>query len=91
MNIYLKYYFIFFNLLGFICMYIDKEKAKRNKWRIKESTLLAIAAFGGSVGAYLGMKIFRHKTKHTKFKYGIPIIMLIQLLVLLYWNNKIYK
>ncbi len=72
-------------------MYIDKEKAKRNKWRIKESTLLAIAAFGGSVGAYLGMKIFRHKTKHTKFKYGIPIIMLIQLLVLLYWNNKIYK
>lgn len=72
-------------------MYIDKEKAKRNKWRIKESTLLAIAAFGGSVGAYLGMKIFRHKTKHTKFKYGIPIIMLIQLLVLLYWSNKIYK
>lgn len=84
---YFKYYFILINLLGFLLMYIDKEKAKRNKWRIKESTLFSIAMLGGSVGAYIGMKTFRHKTKHAKFKYGIPIIILIQLLIFLYWGN----
>jgi len=66
-------------------MYIDKEKAKSGKWRIKESTLLSIALIGGSLGSYAGMKVFRHKTKHAKFKYGIPFIILIQLLIYLYW------
>lgn len=68
-------------------MYIDKEKAKRSKWRIKESTLLSVAVLGGSIGSYIGMKIFRHKTKHAKFKYGIPFIILIQLLIFLYLGN----
>lgn len=75
---YLKYYFILLNILGFLSMYIDKEKAKKNKWRIKESTLLMIAVLGGSLGSYAGMKVFRHKTKHAKFKYGIPLIILVQ-------------
>ncbi len=84
---YFKCYFILINLLGLLFMYIDKEKAKRSKWRIKESTLFPIAMLGGSIGAYIGMKTFRHKTKHAKFKYGIPIIILIQLLIFLYWGN----
>lgn len=83
----LKYYFIFVNFLGFLFMYIDKEKAKSGKWRIKESTLLSIALIGGSLGSYAGMKVFRHKTKHAKFKYGIPFIILIQLLIFLYWRK----
>lgn len=84
---YLKYYFILVNFLGFLFMYIDKEKAKSGKWRIKESTLLSIALIGGSLGSYAGMKLFRHKTKHAKFKYGIPFIILIQLLIFLYWRK----
>lgn len=84
---YLKYYFILLNFLGFFLMYIDKEKSKKGKWRIKESTLLTTALIGGSIGSYLGMKIFRHKTKHAKFKFGIPLIIIIQLLILLYWGN----
>lgn len=83
----LKYYFILVNFLGFLFMYIDKEKAKSGKWRIKESTLLSIALIGGSLGSYAGMKVFRHKTKHAKFKYGIPFIILIQLLIFLYWRK----
>ena len=86
---YLKYYFILVNFLGFLSMYIDKEKAKSGKWRIKESTLLSIALIGGSLGSYAGMKVFRHKTKHAKFKYGIPFIILIQLLIFLYWGKLI--
>jgi len=84
---YLEYYFILLNFLGFFLMYIDKEKSKKGKWRIKESTLLTTALIGGSIGSYLGMKIFRHKTKHAKFKFGIPLIIIIQLLILLYWGN----
>lgn len=87
MSKYFKYYFVLLNLLGFLFMCIDKEKAKRSKWRIRESTLLSIAILGGSIGSYIGMKTFRHKTKHVKFKYGIPIIILIQLLIFLYWGN----
>lgn len=80
-------YFIVLNLLGFLSMYIDKEKSKANKWRIRESTLLLIALLGGSIGSYFGMKIFRHKTKHFKFKYGIPIILFIQLSIFLYMSR----
>ncbi|WP_251861738.1 DUF1294 domain-containing protein [Clostridium sp. Marseille-Q2269] len=83
----IKYYFILLNLLGFLSMYIDKEKAKANKWRIKENTLLFICILGGSIGSYIGMKTFRHKTKHIKFKYGIPFIILVQLIVVLYLNK----
>lgn len=85
MSKYFWWYFLLLNLLGILLMYIDKEKAKRNKWRIKESTLMLTAAFGGSIGSYIGMKIFRHKTKHAKFKYGIPFIIFIQLSIFIYY------
>lgn len=64
-------------------MYEDKRRAKRKKWRIPEATLLGISAMGGSIGAYIGMYSFRHKTKHLKFTLGIPIIFVIQLFLIM--------
>ncbi|MBU3226578.1 DUF1294 domain-containing protein [Clostridium algidicarnis] len=81
-------YFILLNILGFLSMYIDKSRSKKSQWRIRESTLIIIAVFGGSIGSYLGMKKFRHKTKHSKFKYGIPFIIFIQIIIIFLIFNK---
>ena len=67
------------NLAAFATYGIDKYKSMHNKWRTPERTLLLLAAIGGSIGAWAGMEIFRHKTKHLKFKYGVPAILLLQL------------
>lgn len=77
-------YIIFINITSFLLMFIDKRKAIKHKWRISESTLLLSAILGGSIGAILGMNIFRHKTKHLKFKFGLPLILIIQLSLILY-------
>ena len=74
---YLIYYLLVINAATFIIYGIDKDKAKKAKWRISEATLLTMAAVGGSIGAWLGMKAWHHKTQHRKFKYGVPIILLI--------------
>ncbi|MGO5053138.1 DUF1294 domain-containing protein [Lachnospiraceae bacterium LCP25S3_G4] len=74
-------YLIVVNILAFILYGLDKSRAKRHRWRIPERTLLGIAALGGSLGAYAGMSCFRHKTKHTKFSVGIPVMIGIQLMV----------
>lgn len=74
-------YILLINILGFLLMYIDKQKAIKNEWRISEATLISISIIGGSFGVYLGMNKFRHKTKHNKFKIGIPIIITFQLLL----------
>lgn len=71
----LLYYLLIINAAGFLLMLVDKWKAKKNRWRIRESTLLLVAALGGSVGSLLGMYIFRHKTLHLKFTLGIPLIL----------------
>lgn len=63
-------------------MFIDKEKAKRHKWRISENTLIFISILGGSIGSIIGMQLFRHKTKHMKFKLGLPVILIIQIILL---------
>ena len=68
-------YVILMNVIAFVSMGLDKSKAKRGKWRIPESTLMIQAALGGSIGAYAGMHCFRHKTKHTKFVIGVPLIL----------------
>ncbi|EGT3948258.1 DUF1294 domain-containing protein, partial [Clostridioides difficile] len=60
-------YFIVINSIAFFSMYIDKKRAVRNEWRIKEATLMSIAVIGGSIGSMIGMYSFRHKTKHIKF------------------------
>lgn len=67
------------NLLTFIIYGIDKFKAKKSKWRIPESTLLLLAVFGGSIGAWLGLQVWRHKTQHKIFYIGIPVIMAVQM------------
>ncbi|MBP5387388.1 MAG: DUF1294 domain-containing protein [Prevotella sp.] len=77
-------YLAVINLVTFITYGIDKLKAKRSKWRISEATLLALAVVGGSLGAWLGMKVWHHKTLHKKFKYGIPAIIILQLLAIGY-------
>lgn len=70
-------YLVIVNAAAFLLMLIDKQKAKRKLWRIPEATLLGAAAIGGSVGALLGMYIFRHKTRHIKFTAGIPLLMFV--------------
>ncbi len=79
------YYLGLINAIAFIAYGIDKHKAKRHKWRISESTLLLTAALGGSIGAWAGMKTWRHKTMHKKFKYGIPAIITLQIGLTLWW------
>lgn len=76
-------YFISISIFGFFSMGLDKRKAKKHKYRTRERTLLLIAAFGGSIGSYFGMKYFHHKTLHKKFTIGIPLIFLVQLLLLI--------
>ncbi|WP_394922393.1 DUF1294 domain-containing protein [uncultured Robinsoniella sp.] len=72
------FYLILINLTGFFIMGLDKSKAKRGKWRIKERTLFLIALAGGSIGSLCGMYFFRHKTKHRSFVIGIPAILILQ-------------
>lgn len=65
-------------------MYIDKVKAIKGQWRIQEKTLMTVAIIGGSIGSYLGMQVFRHKTKHPKFSAGIPVIIILHLIAAYY-------
>ena len=80
----LTYYLLAINAVAFIMYGIDKYKAKKAKWRISEATLLLLAVLGGSIGAWMGMKVWHHKTMHKKFKYAIPAILLIQIALMAY-------
>ena len=82
-------YLLAVNIVTFLLYGIDKYKAKKGKWRISEATLLTMAAIGGSIGAWAGMRLWHHKTMHKKFKYGIPVIIILQiaLVVYLHTNN----
>ena len=83
MNIILGY-LLAVNITTFLLYGIDKYKAKKNRWRISEATLLTMAAIGGSIGAWAGMRLSHHKTMHKKFKYGIPIIIIFQVALAVY-------
>lgn len=72
-------YIVAINLITFFVYGADKLKAKKHWWRVPEATLLLLAAIGGSVGAWVAMQVFHHKTLHKKFRYGVPAILLIQL------------
>lgn len=76
-------YILIVNIVTFIIYGVDKLKAKEHWWRISESTLLLLALVGGSVGAWLGMKVWHHKTLHKKFKYGVPTIFILQVAAIL--------
>lgn len=81
-------YLAIINVITFFVYGIDKWKAKRAKWRIPESTLLGMAALGGSIGAWLGMKTWHHKTRHKKFMFGIPLILCAQIALLIWFISK---
>lgn len=84
-------YLVFMNLAAFTAMGVDKSKAKRGVWRIPEKTLFLLSILGGSVGSLAGMHIFRHKTRHVKFVFGMPAILVLHLAaagVLLYTKIK---
>lgn len=74
-------YLFIINALSFLLMLADKQKAKKDRWRIPEKTLIAVAILGGSLGAIIGMNIFRHKTKHPKFSIGLPVILAVQIVL----------
>lgn len=73
---------IVMNLLAFALMGIDKMKARRGSWRIPEKTLFLVTALFGALGGTLGMKVFRHKTKHWYFKWGFPVLLVVQIVLL---------
>ena len=83
----LLYYLIVINIVTFLVYGIDKWKAKQGSWRISEATLPILAVIGGSIGALLGMKVWRHKTQHKKFKYGLPLILIIQIILIGYLSK----
>ena len=89
MHQYSMYYLLAINFVSFFLYGIDKYKAKKGRWRISEATLLMMAVIGGSIGAWAGMRLWHNKTMHKKFKYGIPIIIILQvaLAVYLHTNN----
>ena len=74
-------YLVIINVITFVIFGVDKYKAIRQEWRIRESTLLGLALIGGSIGGWLAMYIFHHKTKKVKFFVGIPVILVIQIVV----------
>lgn len=78
-------YLVFMNLLTFLLYGIDKWKAKGDKWRISERTLLLTALIGGSMGALIGMQVFRHKTQHWKFRILVPLFLILHVAALAYW------
>lgn len=90
MNNYIYYYLLVVNILAFVLFGIDKQKARRNMWRIPEKTLLLSAVIGGSIGAVFGMQFFHHKTRKAKFAVGVPVILLVQIVaaVLVQWTMK---
>lgn len=77
-------YFIIINVIGLTLFGLDKWRAKRGAWRVRERDLFLVAVAGGSLGGLLGMYLFRHKTQHLKFKLGFPLIILLQLGLLFY-------
>ena len=82
MTILILFYFLIINATAFTLMLADKQRARKNLWRIPESTLFTAAALGGSIGALTGMYAFRHKTRHLKFTLGIPAIMAVQIILI---------
>jgi uncharacterized membrane protein YsdA (DUF1294 family) len=83
--------YLVLNLITFFVYGIDKWKAKKGKWRISEATLLILAAVGGSIGAWCGVKVWHHKTLHKKFRYGIPAIIVLQIAAIIFGFIQYYR
>lgn len=76
-------YLIAINFISFATMGVDKARARKRLWRVPESTLFVLALIGGSVGSIAGMYLFRHKTRHWYFVYGMPAILFLQILIVI--------
>ena len=76
-------YLLIINLAGFLSMLIDKRRAIKDMWRVPEKTLFLITVLGGSIGSLLGMHTFRHKTKHVQFRFGMPAILIMQIIIVI--------
>nr|WP_146812738.1 DUF1294 domain-containing protein [Halobacillus faecis] len=83
-------YGLVINLVLFIMMGVDKRRSKRGSWRIEEKKLWGIALAGGPLGGWIGMSVFRHKTKHTSFKLGFPILSLFYIAGVAYLVHRFY-
>ena len=81
-------YLVVMNIVGIAVMGIDKSKAKRGAWRIKEATLFGVSIIGGSIGTLLGMYMFRHKTKHIYFVIGMPLILILHIALAVFLFTK---
>ncbi len=88
MKIIFIYYLMVINIVTLLVYGIDKWKAKRKRWRIPESVLILLAVIGGGIGALLGMFVWHHKTQHAKFKIGVPIILLMQIVAVFFYLQK---
>lgn len=86
----MAYYLIIINIISFTAVFADKQKAKHNKWRISEKTIFLLALSGGGAGVYASMLLFRHKIKKRYFKIGIPFIVILQIIIILYSAKIIY-
>ena len=86
-HLFIAIYIIAVNLVTFVTYGIDKYKYIKRKWRISEATLLTMAVIGGSIGAWTGMIVWRHKTMHKKFTIGIPIVFVIHLFIVIYLHT----
>ncbi|WHY65927.1 DUF1294 domain-containing protein [Neobacillus sp. SuZ13] len=75
--------YLIMNIAGLVIMWEDKRRAKKHKYRISERTLWLVALFGGAIGATAGMQLYRHKTKHTSFKIGFPVLAVIEFVLLI--------
>ena len=78
-------YFVIINIIGFLIMFIDKQKAKKGAWRIPEKTLFIITSLGGGIGTIAGMYTFRHKTQKLQFIVGLPLITILEIILAIYW------
>ena len=81
----LTIYLIVINIIGFLTMYIDKKKAQKGAWRIPEKTIFIITAIGGGIGTIAGMYKFRHKTQKTRFTVGLPILLIMDILAVIWF------
>ena len=78
-------------MLTFVVFGMDKRKARQGRWRVPEATLLGLTALGGSIGAWLAMQLFRHKTQKKKFRYGVPALFVLQVAATVYFLNMIHS
>lgn len=86
---YLLLWIVCMSIIAFVCYGVDKKKAIDHAWRIRESTLILLAFMGGAPGAFLGMHVFHHKTKHWKFRILVPLALILWIIIAVFLSEKV--